>query len=119
MLCHSHALIDEPAAATESLQLTGYVRGAALSVNRLVHVPGFGDFPIRKLEIIADPHRPRRTGAAGAADAAAAEAGSSMDTEGASEPEPGAVLATLLPDPAKQMDREYAAEGDDTMNEQT
>ena len=119
MLCHSHALIDEPATADgkESLQLTGYVRGAALSVNRLVHalrvrptptpnrhpnatpnpnptpdrnaypaqvhVPGFGDFPIRKLEILADPHRPRRTGAAGAADAAAAEAGSSMDTDGA------------------------------------
>ena len=89
-------------------------------------MPGFGDFPIRKLEILADPHRPRRTGAAGAADAAAAEAGSSMDTDGAaassgmsfgaaagveSEPEPGAVLATLRPDPAKQMDREYEAEG--------
>ena len=31
----------------------------------------------------------------------------------------GAVLATLRPDPAKQMDRQYEAEADDTMNEQT
>ena len=31
----------------------------------------------------------------------------------------GAVLATLHPDPAKQMDRQYEAEADDTMNEQT
>ena len=31
----------------------------------------------------------------------------------------GAVLATLRPDPDKQMDRQYEAEADDTMNEQT
>ena len=31
----------------------------------------------------------------------------------------GAVLATLRPDAAKQMDVQYEAEGDDTMNEQT
>ena len=28
------------------LELTGFVRGAKLSVNRLVHVPGLGDFQL-------------------------------------------------------------------------
>ena len=36
MLCHTHALVEEAAPLSPSLQLTGYVRGAPLSVNRRV-----------------------------------------------------------------------------------
>eukprot|EP00908_Phaeocystis_cordata_P024805 Transcript_7259.p1 GENE.Transcript_7259~~Transcript_7259.p1 ORF type:complete len:579 (+),score=268.32 Transcript_7259:45-1781(+) len=56
VLCHAHSVVEATAEAPAALQLTGYVRGNALSVNRLVHVPGFGDFPIRTLEVLDDPH---------------------------------------------------------------
>merc|ERR1719491_586515 len=61
--------------------------------------------------------------AAGAAASAGMGFGAGFGAAGGGElepePEPGAVLATLRPDAAKQMDRAYEAEGDDTMNEQT
>jgi len=37
------------------LELTGFVRGAKLSVNRLVHVPGLGDFQLDRIEKLQDP----------------------------------------------------------------
>jgi len=38
-----------------SLQLTGFVRGKDISVNRLVHVPGLGDFQLSKIQKLTDP----------------------------------------------------------------
>lgn len=35
--------------------VTGYVRSQPLDVNRLVHLPGFGDFQIESIEVLADP----------------------------------------------------------------
>eukprot|EP00088_Acartia_fossae_P067217 TRINITY_DN837_c0_g1_i1.p1 TRINITY_DN837_c0_g1~~TRINITY_DN837_c0_g1_i1.p1 ORF type:complete len:793 (-),score=239.64 TRINITY_DN837_c0_g1_i1:73-2451(-) len=37
------------------LELTGFVRGADISVNRLVHVPGLGDFQLDRIEKLQDP----------------------------------------------------------------
>jgi len=37
------------------LELTGFVRGNNLSVNRLVHVPGLGDFQLDRIEKLQDP----------------------------------------------------------------
>jgi len=38
-----------------SLELTGFVRGQDISVNRLIHIPGLGDFQLEKIEKLADP----------------------------------------------------------------
>jgi len=37
-----------------TLAVTGYVRGQALSVNRLVHISGWGDFQLDRIETCAD-----------------------------------------------------------------
>jgi hypothetical protein len=37
------------------LVATGYVRGQNLSVNRLVHIPGVGDFQLERVEKLQDP----------------------------------------------------------------
>ena len=36
--------------------VTGYVRGQPLSVNGLVHVPGWGDFQLLQIDAPEDPH---------------------------------------------------------------
>ena len=38
-----------------TLKLTGYIRGDPLNVNRLVHIPGWGDFQLDGVEKLADP----------------------------------------------------------------
>ena len=37
------------------LEVTGYVRGKDISVNRLVHVPGLGDYQLSSIQRLADP----------------------------------------------------------------
>jgi len=37
------------------LKLAGYLRGNSLSPNNLVHLPGYGDFQLKQIEIITDP----------------------------------------------------------------
>ncbi|KNC86723.1 hypothetical protein SARC_01143 [Sphaeroforma arctica JP610] len=39
-----------------TLKLTGYIRGSKLDANRLVHIPGGGDFQIQKVVRAANPH---------------------------------------------------------------
>ncbi|CAH1782691.1 unnamed protein product, partial [Owenia fusiformis] len=39
-----------------TLCVSGYIRGQALSVNGLVHLPGWGDFQMSKIEAPPDPH---------------------------------------------------------------
>ena len=38
------------------MQLTGYLRGQTLSVNRLVHLPGYGDFQLSQVDALDDPY---------------------------------------------------------------
>jgi pre-rRNA-processing protein TSR1 len=38
------------------LKLTGYVRGQSMSVNRLVHISGLGDFQLSQIDVLDDPH---------------------------------------------------------------
>ncbi|KAJ1991558.1 ribosome biogenesis protein tsr1 [Dimargaris cristalligena] len=49
-----------------TLELTGFLRGASLSANRLIHLPGHGDYQIR--EIRAAPHPLQRLSAANGMD---------------------------------------------------
>ena len=39
-----------------TLQVTGYLRGPPLSVNRLVHIPGYGDYQMSKITAPTDPN---------------------------------------------------------------
>lgn len=38
------------------LKVSGYLRGQNLSVNSLVHIPGWGDFQMTQIDISDDPH---------------------------------------------------------------
>jgi len=44
---------------TVNFSLTGYVRGSTLNADRLVHIPGWGDFQIEKIETAIEPLRSR------------------------------------------------------------
>jgi pre-rRNA-processing protein TSR1 len=46
-------IINEGSDRMGTLMVTGTVRGAPLSANRLVHIPNFGDFQISKASIRA------------------------------------------------------------------
>lgn len=37
------------------MKLTGYLRGKVLSVNSLVHIPGWGEYQMRQIDGIPDP----------------------------------------------------------------
>lgn len=39
-----------------TLKVTGYVRGQPLCVNSLVHIPGWGDFQMSRIDAPEDPH---------------------------------------------------------------
>ncbi|XP_055549498.1 pre-rRNA-processing protein TSR1 homolog [Wyeomyia smithii] len=43
-----------------TLKITGYLRGVALSVNQLVHIPGLGDFQMSEIYAIDDPYKLRK-----------------------------------------------------------
>ncbi|ROT66365.1 hypothetical protein C7M84_015613 [Penaeus vannamei] len=47
---------------TGTLKVYGYVRGQPLSVNGLVHVPGWGDFQMSHTYLLEDPHPLERRG---------------------------------------------------------
>lgn len=40
-----------------TLQITGHVRGIALDVNGLVHIPNLGDFQISQIDLVCDTFR--------------------------------------------------------------
>lgn len=39
-----------------TLKVSGYIRGQPLSVNGLVHIPGWGDFQLLQIDAPEDPH---------------------------------------------------------------
>ena len=39
-----------------TLKLSGYIRGQALNVNSLVHLPGWGDFQMKQIDAPTDPY---------------------------------------------------------------
>ncbi|KAI8788042.1 pre-rRNA-processing protein TSR1 [Biomphalaria glabrata] len=39
-----------------TLKLTGYLRGKSLDVNKLIHLPGWGDFQMSQIDQLEDPH---------------------------------------------------------------
>ncbi|KAI8871972.1 DUF663-domain-containing protein [Ramicandelaber brevisporus] len=87
-----------------TLRVTGYLRGAPLSANRLVHIPQYGDFQIECIEASPDPTRNTRTSAAD----------NKMAVDGAASAQ---VLDTA--DPSKQDSLVSENEPDMMANEQT
>ena len=41
---------------TGTLKVSGYIRGQSLSVNSLVHIPGWGDFQMSQIDAPVDPY---------------------------------------------------------------
>ncbi|KAG5893678.1 hypothetical protein JTB14_021974 [Gonioctena quinquepunctata] len=49
--------IPDEQGALGTLKITGYLRGTALSVNQLIHIPGLGDFQMSQIDAPFDPNR--------------------------------------------------------------
>lgn len=49
--------IPDQEGAMGTLKVTGYLRGAPLSVNQLIHMPGLGDFQMIQIDAPPDPHK--------------------------------------------------------------
>lgn len=60
----SHLVAEQVQYDQESgLRLTGYVRGqVGWNVDRLVHIPGWGDFQVEKMEVLPDPYPLKQSG---------------------------------------------------------
>lgn len=63
---HSYMLVEKLDAtdkneSTCTLMAQGYLRGPEWNANNLVHLPGFGDFQVSRIETAVDPH-PLKTG---------------------------------------------------------
>lgn len=50
---------------TGTLRVHGYIRGKPLSVNGLVHIPGWGEFQMSRIHIRTDPYPLDRRGKEG------------------------------------------------------
>uniref|UniRef100_A0A7G3AT92 Pre-rRNA-processing protein TSR1 homolog n=1 Tax=Lutzomyia longipalpis TaxID=7200 RepID=A0A7G3AT92_LUTLO len=51
-----HLYADRVEYEEEVLKVTGYLRGTPLDVNRLVYIPGLGDFQMAQIDVITDPY---------------------------------------------------------------
>lgn len=57
---HMYAESVEYVPETRSLKITGFLRGRALNVNGLVHMPGLGDYQMEMIEELPDPYNQGR-----------------------------------------------------------
>lgn len=90
-----------------TLKISGYIRGKQLSVNRLIHLPGLGDFQMKQIDLPSDPYTIRKK-----------QDKNSMEEEDDSLMEEDLkVIATS--DPSKQMSLVTEAEVDPMEGEQT
>ncbi|ERL91831.1 hypothetical protein D910_09156 [Dendroctonus ponderosae] len=48
--------IQDDQGSMGTLKVTGYLKGATLSVNQLVHIPGLGDFQLAQVDAVTDPN---------------------------------------------------------------
>lgn len=93
-------------ATAGTLTVEGYVRGLSLSSERLIHLPGMGDFSVESVVLLPHPRSELRHHGVNPS--------TSMDVEEVSDRAEGRVLV-----PQKSMDTMYEAEGDSLAGEQT
>lgn len=55
-MCRPHLYADKVEYCQEVLKVTGYLRGTPLDVNRLVYIPGLGDFQMAQIDVTTDPY---------------------------------------------------------------
>lgn len=115
VLCESHSYLPGPSGsdggeAGGTLTVEGYVRGLSLCSDRLVHVPGVGDFAVERAVVL--PDRVRASGGRGASSSLDA----SMDVDEAPGLGPGCGRVLAARD---GMNALYEAEGDALAGEQT
>uniref|UniRef100_A0A1B0DRC0 Uncharacterized protein n=1 Tax=Phlebotomus papatasi TaxID=29031 RepID=A0A1B0DRC0_PHLPP len=55
-MCRPHLYADKVEYSQEVLKVTGYLRGTPLDVNRLVYIPGLGDFQMAQIDVTTDPY---------------------------------------------------------------
>ncbi|XP_072027418.1 pre-rRNA-processing protein TSR1 homolog [Amphiura filiformis] len=97
-----------------TLKVSGFVRGCALSVNSLVHLPGLGDYQLQQIDMPPDPCPLNSKGSRkkGKGDSMA------VDTEEANSMEEGAKVLGVA-DPSKQESLDSEAIPDPMEGEQT
>lgn len=54
---HVEFVANESDSLVGTFKVTGFLRGAALDVNGLVHIPGLGDFQMNQIDATDDPFR--------------------------------------------------------------
>lgn len=125
----------QPGETAGTLRLCGYVRGAPLSFDRAVHVPGVGDVLPSSIEVLTDPNPLPRAAALRAAEAGRSTAHSAIDQPAAmagGAAADGSALSSLVMDTSvaettsrlllssgARMKLEYQVEGDGLGGEQT
>lgn len=107
-----------------TLKVQGWIRGAPLSADRLVHLPDFGDFEVEKITYAPPPNARTKHTKASATTSADTEDDTMVDADNTTEPKP--VDAPLVAGQVLQTrDEEFADdlvsenEPDDMANEQT
>ncbi|PWZ01051.1 DUF663-domain-containing protein [Testicularia cyperi] len=108
-----------------TLQIQGWIRGAPLSADRLVHLPDFGDFTVDKITYAPPPNARARRTKASATNAASAGDGGDAPTADESMADASADAPLVGGDVLQERDPEFADdlvsenEPDDMANEQT
>ncbi|XP_018570304.1 pre-rRNA-processing protein TSR1 homolog [Anoplophora glabripennis] len=57
LLAEEVEYLPEETGTLGTLKVTGYLRGTALSVNQLIHIPGLGDFQMAQIDALSDPNK--------------------------------------------------------------
>jgi len=52
--------LPEPNSEKGTLLISGFLRGASIDVNKLVHIPDLGDFQLKQIDLSADPYTKRK-----------------------------------------------------------
>ncbi|XP_053376015.1 pre-rRNA-processing protein TSR1 homolog [Mercenaria mercenaria] len=97
-----------------TLKLTGYIRSQAMSVNRLVHISGLGDFQLAQIDVLNDPHplQPR-------SDRHKQKTDTAQDSEMKEDPMNVEAVSVLRPDSSKQESLDSEVVPDPMEGEQT
>ncbi|XP_060556535.1 pre-rRNA-processing protein TSR1 homolog [Ruditapes philippinarum] len=92
---HIQFELNQDSETDGTLKLAGYVRGQSMSVNRLVHISGLGDFQLSQIDVLDDPHPLARS------DKHKHKVANSQDDEMMEEPEKVTAMSVLKPDTSK------------------
>ncbi|XP_041918972.1 pre-rRNA-processing protein TSR1 homolog [Alosa sapidissima] len=111
LLAQRVAFAPSPTTGLGTLQVSGYIRGRPMQVNRLVHIVGHGDFQLSQIDAPEDPLPIQAT--------APRPAKKGGDVEMMDGGDGGVVRVLMKADPAKRQSLQAEAEVDPMDGEQT